>query len=164
MQKKRAKRGSGRAKTFKSKILRFFKFLFIYLPASFILLSVLMMFALKWVPVYYTPLMLIRSIEYIGDDTFETHKKWRSLDNISKIMPMAVLPSEDTRFLTHKGFDWEEIDNAIDASKRGKRLRGASTISQQTAKNVFLFPARSWVRKAFESYYTLGIELIWGKE
>jgi len=164
MQKKRAKRGSSRAKTFKNKILRFFKFLFIYLPASFILLSVLMMFALKWVPVYYTPLMLIRSIEYIGDDTFETHKKWRSLDNISKNMAMAVMASEDTRFLTHKGFDWEEIDNAIDASKRGKRLRGASTISQQTAKNVFLFPARSWVRKAFESYYTLGIELIWGKE
>ncbi len=164
MQKKKAKRGSGRAKTFKNKILRFLKYLFIYLPASFILLSVLTMFALKWVPVYYTPLMLVRSIQYSGDSSFKTHKEWVSLDNISKNMAMAVMASEDTRFLTHRGFDWEEIDNAIDASKRGKRLRGASTITQQTAKNVFLFPARSWVRKAFESYYAVGIELIWGKE
>lgn len=164
MKKKGARKSSGRVKTLKNKFLKFLKFLFIYLPSSFLLLSLLMMFALKWVPVYYTPLMLVRTVENIGDKTFKTHKTWRSLDNISKNMQMAVMASEDTRFLIHGGFDWKEIDKAIDASKRGKRLRGASTISQQTAKNVFLFPARSWVRKAFEAYYTLGIELIWGKK
>lgn len=164
MKKKGARKSSGRVKPLKNKFLKFLKFLFIYLPSSFLLLSLLMMFALKWVPVYYTPLMLVRSVENIGDKTFKTHKTWRSLDNISKNMQMAVMASEDTRFLTHGGFDWVEIDKALDAGKRGKRLRGASTISQQTAKNVFLFPARSWVRKAFEAYYTLGIELIWGKE
>lgn len=164
MQKKRERRLKSSKKSLKSRLLRFLKFLFVYLPLSFILLSVTMMFALKWIPVYYTPLMLVRTAENIGDSSFKTHKKWRSLDNISDNMAMAVMASEDTRFLTHWGFDLVEIDKAVAASKRGKRLRGASTISQQTAKNVFLFPSRSWVRKGFEAYYTLGIELIWGKE
>ena len=79
-------------------------------------------------------------------------------------MAMAVMASEDTRFLSHNGFDWVEIDNAIQAHKKGKKLRGASTISQQTAKNVFLFPGRSWVRKGFEAYFTFLIEKLWGKK
>ena len=79
-------------------------------------------------------------------------------------MVMAVIASEDNRFMEHSGFDWIEIDKAIDAGKKGKRLRGASTISQQTAKNVFLFPSRSWLRKGLEVCFTAGIELIWGKK
>ena len=164
MQKKGHRRSKSSQKSVKSRILRFLKFLFIYLPVSFVLLSLTMIFALKWIPVYYTPLMLVRTVENIDDNSFKTHKTWRSIDNISKNMSMAVMASEDTRFLTHWGFDMVEIDKALSASKRGKKLRGASTISQQTAKNVFLFPSRSWIRKGFEAYYTLGIELIWGKE
>lgn len=143
---------------------KIFKFIFIYIPLAFFLLSVTWILILKWVPVYVTPLMITRSIQFINKDDFKTVKRWRSLDKISDNISMAVMASEDTRFLEHKGFDWEEIDNALEASKRGRRLRGASTISQQTAKNVFLFPSRSWIRKGFEAYFTVGIELIWGKK
>ena len=143
---------------------KIFKFIFIYIPLAFFLLSISWIVVLKWIPVYVTPLMITRSIQHINKEDFKTVKRWRSLEKISDNMAMAVMASEDTRFLDHKGFDWEEIDNAIEASKRGRRLRGASTISQQTAKNVFLFPSRSWVRKGFEAYFTLGIELIWGKK
>ena len=143
---------------------KIFKFIFIYIPLAFFLLSISWIVVLKWIPVYVTPLMITRSIQHINKEDFKTVKRWRSLEKISDNMAMAVMASEDTRFLEHNGFDWEEIDNAIEASKRGRRLRGASTISQQTAKNVFLFPSRSWVRKGFEAYFTLGIELIWGKK
>ncbi len=86
------------------------------------------------------------------------------LENISPNLAIAVMASEDTRFLSHKGFDWVEIEKAVDAHKKGKKLRGASTISQQTAKNVFLLPGRSWVRKGFEAYFTFLIEMVWGKD
>lgn len=108
--------------------------------------------------------MAVRMIEFRSDDTFRTYRRWTPLHDISKNMAVAVMAGEDNRFLEHKGFDWIEIRNAIDENKKGKRLRGASTISQQTAKNVFLFPGRSWVRKGLEAYFTVLIELIWGKE
>ncbi|MFA6334570.1 MAG: monofunctional biosynthetic peptidoglycan transglycosylase [Bacteroidales bacterium] len=164
MQNKRGKKRSRPAKKLKNRLLRFFKYLFVYIPLTFITVSLLSIVILKWVPVYCTPLMVIRSVEHISDKSFTTYKTWKPIEKISRNMQMAVMASEDTRFLEHKGFDWEEIDNAIDANKRGRRLRGASTISQQTAKNVFLFPSRSWLRKGFEAYFTVGIELIWGKE
>ena len=143
---------------------RFIKYLLIYIPISLILISILWVVILKWVPVYYTPLMAIRSIEYRKDQDFKTTKQWKSLDEISNKMVYAVIASEDNRFDEHNGFDFVEIKNAISDSKKGKRLRGASTISQQTAKNVFLFPGRSWIRKGIECYFTLLIEWIWGKE
>lgn len=164
MQNKRGRKKHSRAKTLKSKILRVIKYLFIYLPLSFIVISFLSVLILKWVPVYCTPLMIIRSVENITDESFKSYKTWKPIGKISRNMQMAVMASEDTRFLEHKGFDWVEIDNALDAGKRGRKLRGASTISQQTAKNVFLFPSRSWVRKGFEAYFAVAIELIWGKE
>jgi len=148
----------------KNRIFKISRIIFIYIPLGFILLSALWITMLKWVPVWYTPLMAIRSVEYRSDDSFKTHKQWVPLTAISKNMVMAVIASEDNRFDQHNGFDWIEIDKAIDDGKRGKKLRGASTISQQTAKNVFLFPSRSWVRKGLETWFTLGIELIWGKE
>ena len=86
------------------------------------------------------------------------------MEKISPNLAKAVIASEDARFFSHNGFDWIEIDKALDAHRKGKRLRGASTISQQTAKNVFLFPGRSWVRKGFEVYFTFLIETFWGKE
>jgi monofunctional biosynthetic peptidoglycan transglycosylase len=151
-------------KTKGGKIKRILKYMFVYLPALFFLFSIFWIVVLKWVPVYVTPLMVIRSVEYIGDDNFDTRKSWRSLDKISKNMVMAVIASEDNKFMEHNGFDWEAIDKAIDYNKRGRKIRGASTISQQTAKNVFLFPSRTWLRKGLEAYFTFGIELVWGKE
>ncbi|MBR4409564.1 MAG: monofunctional biosynthetic peptidoglycan transglycosylase [Bacteroidales bacterium] len=143
---------------------RFLKFLFIKLPLAFILLTVLWVVVLKWVPVWVTPLMIKRSIEYREDKDFKTQKKWKSLDEISPELVRAVIASEDNRFGEHDGFDRVEIKRAIDDHKnKGKRLRGASTISQQTAKNVFCYPSRSMVRKGFEAYFTFLIEKIWGK-
>lgn len=148
----------------KKRFLKYIKILFIYIPLVFMLVSIFWISIHKWVPVYVTPLMVKRSIEFAGDDSFKTKKKWVSLDKISKSMVMAVIASEDNRFDQHNGFDWIEIDKALEAGKKGKRLRGASTITQQTAKNVFLLPSRSWFRKGLEAWFTLGVELIWGKE
>ena len=141
------------------------KLLLIKLPLAFVAVTVLWVLMLKWVPVWVTPLMVSRSIEYCNDDTFRTQKKWRRYERISPEMAKAVIASEDNLFAEHNGFDWKEMKKAINDHKtKGKKLRGASTISQQTAKNVFLFPSRSFVRKAFEAYFTLLIEWIWGKE
>lgn len=134
------------------------------IPLALIALSVLWVLVLKWAPVWLTPLMISRSIEYRSDDSFRTQKRWRRIEHISPELAKAVIAGEDNRFFIHKGFDWEEIDNAIEEHRRGGRRRGASTISQQTAKNVFLLPSKTWVRKAFEAYFTVLIELIWGKE
>jgi monofunctional biosynthetic peptidoglycan transglycosylase len=163
MQKKKRRKTGSKLNPLKNRVLSIVKFIFIYLPIALFLISAFWILILKWVPVWYTPLMAIRSVENIGNDGFKTEKKWVPLSKISRNMVMAVIASEDNRFMEHNGFDWIEIDKAIDAGKRGKRLRGASTISQQTAKNVFLFPSRSWVRKGLEAYFTLGIELVWGK-
>ena len=141
------------------------KLLLIKLPLAFVAVTVLWVLMLKWVPVWVTPLMVSRSIEYRNDDTFRTQKKWRRYEKISPEMAKAVIASEDNLFAKHNGFDWKEMKKAIeDHMNKGKRLRGASTISQQTAKNVFLLPSTSFIRKIFEAYFTLLIEWIWGKE
>lgn len=141
------------------------KLILIKIPLAFIAVTVLWVLVLKWVPVVVTPLMISRSIEYRSDDSFRTHKKWRSYEKISPEMAKAVIASEDNLFAEHNGFDWKEMKKAIDEHRtKGKKLRGASTISQQTAKNVFLFPSRTIIRKAFEAYFTVLIEWIWGKE
>ncbi len=131
---------------------------------AFLVLSVLWVTLLKWVPVYVTPLMIKRSIEYRSDKDFHTRKSWRPLEEISPEMVKAVITSEDNLYAQHNGFSWSAIKKAIEEKKNGKRQRGGSTISQQTAKNVFTFCGRTWWRKAWESYYTVLIELIWGKE
>ena len=141
------------------------RLLLMKLPLAFIFLTVLWVLVLKWVPVWVTPLMISRSMEYRNDDDFRTRKQWKSFDDISPELAMAVIASEDNLFIEHNGFDWKEMKKAIEEHReKGKTLRGASTISQQTAKNVFLFPDRTFVRKAFEAYFTILIELIWGKE
>lgn len=89
---------------------------------------------------------------------------WEPLENISPKLQLAVVCSEDQNYLKHFGFDWKAIEKAMKENEAGRKLRGASTISQQTAKNVFLWPGRSYVRKAFEVYFTLLIELCWSKE
>ena len=114
-----------------------------------------------------TPLMVIRLTEqgYTGQ-TIKLRKTWVSLDKIAPVMTMAVVASEDNRFLEHHGFDLDAIEKAreYNQKKQGKKIRGASTISQQTAKNVFLWPQRSWVRKGLEVYFTVLIEFVWGKK
>ena len=111
-------------------------------------------------PVYITPLMITRSIE--NDD--EMQHKWVPIEEISENMALAVVSSEDNLFMSHSGFDFDQIQKAIEEAEKTGRQRGASTISQQTAKNVFLWNGRSWVRKGLEAYFTVLIELIWGKE
>ena len=149
-------------RSFRSRVLRF---LLVKLPLYFVALTVLWVLVLKWVPVVATPLMVKRAIEFRSDEDFHTCYRWRSLKRISPEMVKAVIASEDTRFLEHDGFDRVEIRKAIeDHRDKGKKLRGASTISQQTAKNVFCLPSRSFTRKAFEAYFTILIEKIWGKE
>lgn len=144
---------------------RLLKLFLIKIPAAFIALTALWVLVLKWVPVWVTPLMITRSMEYRNDKEFHTLKKWRSYEKISPELAMAVIASEDNLFAEHNGFDWKEIRKAIDEHRnKGKKLRGASTITQQTARNVFLFPSKSFVRKAFEAYFTVLIEWIWGKE
>lgn len=119
----------------------------------------------RYVPVYITPLMVIRLVEQ--NKTGEEYKmkhKWVPIDEITHNMPQAVVASEDNLFMSHNGFDLDQIEKAIDEAKRGKRNRGASTISQQTAKNVFLWNGGGFVRKGLEAYFTVLIELLWGKE
>ena len=123
----------------------------------------------RFVPVPVTPLMIIRAVNPQGTDTQKERERhwqhqWVSYDEISSWMPRAVVASEDGRFYEHHGFDFKEIQNALDEGKAGTRQRGASTISQQTAKKVFLWPGHSWVRKGLEAYFTVLIELFWSKE
>ena len=149
----------------KTRIKRISKILFLYVPAGLVLLSLLWVVLYKFVPVRWTPLMLKRSIEHFDQKDFRNRRQWVSIDEIAPVMVRAVIASEDGRFMTHHGFDFEEIDKMMDEHERkGKKIRGCSTISQQTAKNCFTFGSKTWLRKGVEAYYTFLIELIWGKK
>ena len=127
--------------------------------------TILVVVILKYIPVYVTPLMLIRAVEQMIDgETPVINHEWVPLERISHNLPQAVMASEDNLFLKHSGFDLEQIQKAQIEAQEGKRQRGASTISQQTARNVFLWQHRSWIRKGLEAYFTFLIEKIWGKE
>jgi len=111
-----------------------------------------------------TPLMVIRYFQHdkkFGERKIE--KQWKNLDEISRNMVLAVVSAEDNNFPTHFGVDWKAIKAAQERNKKGKHIHGGSTITQQTAKNVFLVPNRSYIRKAFELYYTYLIEIFWSK-
>jgi len=143
----------------------FKRFLF-FLLKLFLLLVII---SVAWVTLYkflnppITPLMLIRYFEEDGGQRF-IKTDWKSYDDISDNMKMAVIASEDQTFPFNNGFDYHAIGEAIDDKLEGERLRGASTITQQTAKNVFLWPGRSWLRKGIEAYFTVLIDKIWGKK
>ena len=134
---------------------------------AFFASTILSVVALRFFPVYFTPLMIMRCYEQVkaGKDLKLSHH-WVSLNQISPNLPVAVMASEDAKFLSHHGFDFQAIEHAVKRNKQHpeKRKLGASTISQQTAKNVFLWPGRSWVRKGFEVYFTVLIELVWSKQ
>ena len=136
-----------------------------YTIVSFFVLSILSVVALRWLPVSITPLMVIRCVQHLAKgEPMAIHHKWVSLDNISPYLPVAVMASEDQNFLHHHGFDFNAIQNAAIQRIEGGRRLGGSTISQQTAKNVFLWPTSSWVRKGLEAYFTVLIEFFWSKE
>ncbi len=117
----------------------------------------------RFVPVPLTPLMIQR---YIEQDNAQFKKNWVPLTAMSPDMPLAVVASEDQLFLDHYGFDVKAIQKALEYNKKknGKKVKGASTISQQTAKNVFLWQGRTWLRKGLEVYFTALIELLWSKD
>ncbi len=127
--------------------------------------TVLTVAVYRWLPVPITPLMVIRCVQNIHNgETAAIHHKWVPLKQISPYLPVAVMASEDQNFMHHHGFDFNAIQDAAIERLEGKRSRGGSTISQQTAKNVFLWPQSSWLRKGFEVYFTVLIELMWPKE
>lgn len=133
----------------------------------FFLLSIAGVLIFKWLPIPFTPLMGIRFTEQLfSKEKVRFKKDWVPLHKISRNLPLAMVASEDQLFTEHSGFDINAIEKAFENNnkKKKKGIKGASTISQQTAKNVFLWPGRSWIRKGFEVYFTILIEFIWGKE
>jgi monofunctional biosynthetic peptidoglycan transglycosylase len=136
----------------------------------FFLVSLSFVILYRFVPVPFTVLMLQRCIEQKADGKkMKLKKDWVPLDQISNNLQLAVVTSEDQNFLWHRGFDFRAIEKAMKYNEKQKKkkrpkMRGASTISQQTAKNTFLFPLRSFIRKGLEVYFTVLIELCWSKE
>ena len=142
------------------------KKLFWKIPVWFFSITFALVVLLRFLPIYFTPLMVIRVVEAMFDEDRDVRveKTWVPIEKMSSKIPRAAIAGEDDMFLTHYGFSVKGIQQAYKDNKKGKRLKGGSTISQQTAKNVFLWPGRSWVRKGFEVYFTVLIEFVWGKE
>jgi len=145
-------------------VKKIFKFLWKAM-LYFFAISILSVVLFKFLPVPFTPLMGVRALEQKADGQEMTcSHDWVPLEEISPNIQKAVIASEDANFLTHHGFDFNAIEKAMKNNEKGKNLKGGSTISQQTAKNVFLWQGRSYLRKGLEAYFTVLIELIWGKE
>jgi monofunctional glycosyltransferase len=146
--------------------MRYFRRLIIRTALWFFGLTIGITLLYRFVPVPITPLMVIRLFEqgFDSERSVRLSKDWVRIDEISPHLQLAVVCSEDQDFLEHEGFDFTAIKKAYTYNKTHKKKRGASTISQQTAKNVFLWPGRSWIRKGLEVYFTLLIELLWDKE
>lgn len=143
------------------KILKFIGKLILY----FFGISIGLVILFKFVPVPFTPLMFIRTIEQIAsNDKVVWKRDWISIDEMGTSIQKAVIASEDGKFTTHNGFDVKAIEKAYKNNQKGRKVKGGSTISQQTAKNVFLWPSRSYLRKGLEAYFTVLIEIVWGKE
>lgn len=151
---------------FFKKLGNFIKWMLIVLIAG----SILLVFMHKYVPVYFSPLMFIRVYEQIAEGReMKMEHKWIPMEEIPQELPLACVSCEDQNYLNHNGFDWDAIKKVLDERESGERFRGGSTISQQTAKNVFLFPTSSsgsiaWMRKGLEAYYTILIETFWSKQ
>ena len=148
-------------------IISYVKKIVKWIVVAFFASTILSVILFRFVPVFFTPLMVIRVAEQMkeGRDVKLSHQ-WVPLEQISPSMPVAVIASEDGNFLSHHGFDFDAIQKAAKRNSEHpeKRKLGASTISQQTAKNVFLWPGRTWLRKGLEAYFTVLIELMWPKQ
>ena len=138
--------------------------LLVRIPFWLLALSVILVTLLRWVPVRCTPLMLKRAFQFRNEENYHSEQKWVSLEDVAPELIQAVIAAEDQKFREHHGFDWDELRGMWRSHRQeGTPLRGCSTISQQTAKNVFTFATPTWGRKAVEAYWTVLIELIWGK-
>ena len=133
---------------------------------SFFLSTLLIVLLFRFVPVPFTPLMLLRHIEaHQQGRHLQIQHEWTPLEDISPDLIAAVIDHEDAKFYEHRGFDWDAISYAYEQNQRyGRIVCGGSTISQQTAKNIFTFHSRTYLRKAVEAYFTVLIEFLWGKE
>jgi monofunctional biosynthetic peptidoglycan transglycosylase len=132
---------------------------------GFVALSILLVLLFRVVPVLGSMVMVERKVaSWVAREPLSIEHQWRAWETLSDHAKLAVVAAEDQRFPDHRGFDVAAIRQALEASRNGGRLRGASTISQQTAKNLFLWTGRSWLRKGMEAWFTLLIETLWPKE
>ena len=158
------KKTSTKKISFKQRVFRIFKRILKF-AVIFFVSTVLLIFAMRWINPVTSSIMVQRQISGFFDGEFELIKyHWVSYDDVSKFMPIAIVAAEDQNFPKHFGFDFKQIEKALKENKRGRRVRGASTITQQVAKNLFLWEGKSFVRKGIEAYFTLLIELLWDKQ
>lgn len=153
-------------KTKKKGLLRR-SFTFLYrLFVIFFVASILQVLIFKWLPPIITPIMVFDKVEsfFEKEKEFDLQYQWKPIEEISPYMALAVIASEDQRFAEHFGFDVKAIEEAMRENKKGGRVRGASTITQQVAKNLFLWPSKDYFRKGLEAYYTLLMEIFWSKQ
>lgn len=128
---------------------------------GFVLLSIILIFAMRWVDPFGSMLMLQRKISHWN---MPQQRIWKDWNEISDNIKIAVIAAEDQNFANHWGFDFKAINRALKHNKNNKKIHGASTITQQVAKNIFLWSSRNWIRKGLESWFTVWIELIWSKQ
>ena len=135
-------------------------------PCALLVFSVVQVVVLRFIDPPFSSVMALRQLEAWGrgDWGYRIHYQWRDLDAMAASVPISLVAAEDQQFPQHNGFDLKAIEKALDHNARGKRLRGGSTISQQVAKNVFLWQGRSWLRKGLEAWYTVLIEALWPKQ
>ncbi|HJW33308.1 MAG TPA: monofunctional biosynthetic peptidoglycan transglycosylase [Holophagaceae bacterium] len=131
---------------------------------AFVALTVFLVLLFRFVPVPASALMVERRVHsWFSKEPYRSRHAWVPLEEISPAMGVAVIAAEDQLFAEHFGFDWNAIEKAVSHNERSRRKRGASTLSQQTAKNLFLWSSRSWARKGFEVWFTLALEAGWSK-
>ncbi len=135
------------------------------LPLLFMIATTLQVLVLRFIDPPFSAFMVARQLHAVrgGDGDFRVAYDWRDFDDIAPHLPVALVAAEDQNFASHNGFDFKAIERAREHNARGRKTRGASTISQQLAKNLFLWSGRSWIRKGVEAWYTLLIETLWPK-
>ena len=145
---------------------RWLRWIFLWLPLCFVRFTLTQVLYMRWLPPPASSFMANRWLEakLSNEAGFSLRYDWRDARSISPWLPIALVAAEDQNFPFHHGFDFKAIDKAMDSNRRGRKLRGASTISQQLAKNLFLWQGRSYVRKALEAWYTVLIEATWPKQ
>lgn len=136
----------------------------LFILLTFVLISSLTVLLLRWVDPPTTAFIQSKSTEGVFVNLSDYDNQWVDIDKVSPYFPLAVVAAEDQRFFWHNGFDFVQLQKAIDEMERGRRVRGASTITQQVAKNLFLWGEKSFIRKGIEAYFTVLIELFWSKK
>ena len=158
------KKSTANKKSIKQRILNLFKWILKF-SIFFFILTVLLVFAMRWINPVTSSIMIQRQVSSFLKGNFDLVKyRWVNYDDVSKYLPIAFVAAEDQNFPNHFGFDFKQIEKAIKQNKRGKRIRGASTITQQVAKNLFLWEGKSFIRKGIEAYFTILLELLWDKK